>query len=115
MSENRTLRLPDDLSEAAAIRAAQLGYKTWTAYVLGLIRYDMMVQGEHTVTLPLSHARPAEMDRLDADLLERCKTGRGVRGQWLEKAIARIAGDAKVEDVKGKLPDAVKVDDAENS
>ncbi len=37
------------------------------------------------------------------------------RGQWLEKAIARIAGDAKVEDVKGKLPDAVKVDDAENS
>jgi hypothetical protein len=106
MSKNKSLRLPPDLGDAVEIRADQLGYRNFTAYVLGLIRYDMMVQGGHTVTLPLSNAKPADLDRLDAELLERCRTGKGIRGQWLEKVIAEIAGE-NAPAVAKKLPKGV--------
>ena len=102
-SPTKSLRLPADLAEAAEIRAKLLGYKSWTDYLKALIRYDLMIQGPHTITLPISHSRPEEQDALDADLLERCRNGEGTRGQWLEKAIERIAGPAKADEVAKKI------------
>ncbi len=102
-SETKSLRLPGDLADAAAIRAKELGYANWNAYIKALIRYDLLIQGEHTCTLPISNSRPEEQDAFDADLLERAKSGIGKRGQHLEKVILRIAGDLAPE-VKKRLP-----------
>lgn len=102
-SKTRSTKLPYDLADAAEMRAKQLGYPSWNAYIKGLIRYDLMVQGSHTVTLPIARMRPEEQDRIDAELLERTREGKGVRGQWLEHTIRRIAGVAEPEAVGEKI------------
>lgn len=103
-SKTRSTKLPPDLADAAEIRAQSLGYSSWNAYIKGLIRYDLMVQGEHSVSLPISRMRPEEQDHIDAELLQRTKDGKGKRGQWLEKALKELAGEHH-EEVKKKLPD----------
>jgi hypothetical protein len=102
-SQTRSTRLPFDLAEAAELRSRHLGYPSWNAYVKALIRYDLMVQGEHSVTLPISRMRPEEQDRIDAELLARAKEGKGVRGQWLEHAIRRIAGVEEIQGISEKI------------
>ncbi len=107
-SHTRSTKLPGDLAEAAELRARQLGYASWNAYIKGLIRYDLLVQGPHTATLPMSQLRPEEQDKVDAELLQRAKTGIGARGQLLENIIQRIAGADKAEAVRRELPHAIK-------
>lgn len=92
-SSTRSTKLPYVLAEAAEIRAKALGYASWNAYIKGLIRYDLLIQGPHTVTLPLSHSRPEEQDRVDWELLDRVRTGVGSRGQYLENLVREVAGE----------------------
>lgn len=91
-SQTRSTRLPNDLAEVAELRAAQLGYPNWNAYVKGLIRYDAMVQGKHDMTLPIASLSLKEQDRIDAELLENTKKGIGVRGQFLTHFIKQVLG-----------------------
>jgi hypothetical protein len=49
------VKLPPDLAEACESRAEALGYASLSAYLKGLIRYDLLVQGPHTITLPIAH------------------------------------------------------------
>jgi hypothetical protein len=102
-SKTRSTKLPYDLADAAEMRAKQLGYPSWNAYIKGLIRYDLMVQGSHSVTLPIAQMRPEDQDRIDAELLDRTREGKGVRGQWLEHTIRRIAGVSETEAVGEKI------------
>ena len=102
-SKTRSTKLPHDLADAAEMRSRQLGYPSWNAYIKGLIRYDLMVQGGHSVTLPIARMRPEEQDKIDAELLERTCEGKGIRGQWLENAIRRIAGSSSPEIVAGEI------------
>jgi hypothetical protein len=102
-SLTRSTKLPADLADAAELRSKQLGYPSWNAYIKGLIRYDLMVQGSHTVTLPVAQMRLEDQDKIDAELLARTNEGKGVRGQWLEHAIRRIAGEDKASVVKEKI------------
>lgn len=102
-SHSRSTKLPADLAEAAELRARALGYVSWNAYIKALIRYDLMVQGEHTITLPISHLRPEEQDGVDAKLLELTRAGKGERGQLLAKIIEKAAGE-HAEAVKKALP-----------
>jgi hypothetical protein len=100
---SRSTKLSPALADAAELRARNLGYASWNAYVKALIRYDLMVQGEHTVTRPISHLRLDQQDKIDGELLQLTRQGVGVRGQWLEKAIERIAGEEKVEEAKASI------------
>jgi hypothetical protein len=85
----KSLKLPPDLEEVAELRAKQLGYPSWSAYVKGLIRYDAMVQGTHDVTLPIAAMSPAEQDKMDAKLLNNTKEGVGQRGQFLKRLLKK--------------------------
>lgn len=105
-SQTRSTRLPADLAEAAEIRARQLGYTSWNSYVKGLIRYDLLVQGDHTITLPVSQLRPEGQDEYDAKLLKLTQAGKGERGQLLKKIVAEIAG-AKAGEVLVEIPKVV--------
>ena len=89
-SLSRSTKLPSALAESAEIRARALGYASWNAYIKGLIRYDLLVQGPHRVTLPISHLRPDDQDAVDAKLLEMTKTGVGERGQLLAHLLERV-------------------------
>lgn len=86
----RSFKLPADLDAAASLRAKALGYRTLTDYIRGLIRYDLLVQGAHTVTLPISHMPLSEQDRVDAKLLRLTQDGEGERGQLLQRIIERV-------------------------
>ena len=88
-SSPHSLKLPPDLAEVGKLRAQQLGYPSWGAYIKGLIRYDAMVQGEHSITQPLASLPAAEQDQLDAKLLANTKRGVGERGQFLARLIEK--------------------------
>jgi len=94
-SPTRTLRLPPDLADAAEIRAQALGYPNWTAYVKGLIRYDLLVQGEHTLTRPWADLPLTQQDKIDANLLSLTRRGKGERGQFLKHLLEGAKGDVE--------------------
>lgn len=104
-SITRTVKVSPDLDEAIRIRAAALGYTSDAAYIKGLMRYDMMVQGEHSLTRPYSHLRLEEQDKIDAKVLSLTREGVGVRGRWLEATIEEIAGKERADEIKQKLAD----------
>lgn len=82
-----TLKTSPDLRKAIEIRAAALGYHSISAYIKGLARYDMMVQGPHTLTLPYSTLPLPEQDEIDAKMLRLSEAGVGERGQLLKRLI----------------------------
>ena len=100
---SRSTKLSPDLAEACELRARLLGYPSWNAYIKALIRYDLMIQGGHDVTRPICHLRLGDQDKVDAELLKLTQDGVGVRGQWLEYIIRRIAQAAPVEAAPGKI------------
>lgn len=86
-SITRSTKLPADLADVAEARAKALGYPSWNAYIKGLIRYDALCQGEHTITLPWAQLPLAEQDKIDAKLLKYTRHGVGERGQLLKRLI----------------------------
>jgi len=82
-----SLKLTPDLAEISKLRAQQLGYPSWGAYIKGLIRYDAMVQGEHAITQPFATIPAAEQDLMDAKLLANTKRGVGQRGEYLKRLL----------------------------
>ncbi|MDB6137680.1 MAG: hypothetical protein JWO94_752 [Verrucomicrobiaceae bacterium] len=88
-SSSHSIKLPADLAEIGKLRAHQLGYPSWGAYIKGLIRYDAMVQGPHPLTLPLASIPLADQDAVDAKLLENTKHGIGERGQFLTRLLEK--------------------------
>jgi hypothetical protein len=90
-----SLKLPPDLAETAKLRAKQLKYPSVNAYLKGLIRYDALVQGEHTITLPIAALPFTEQDAMDAKLLQNTKNGVGERGQFLTKLLGKLKEKGK--------------------
>jgi hypothetical protein len=101
----RSTKFSPALSEASELRARNLGYPSWNAYIKALVRYDLMIQGEHTVTRPISHLRPIQQDSVDGELLGLTRAGTGVRGQWLEHAIARIVSSEQSASIAKSIGD----------
>lgn len=95
VSKTHSLRLPADLYEIMQLRWKALGYRNISDYHRGLVRYDAMVQGPHSVTLPMSQLPDGEQDDIDSQLLEVTRRGVGERGQLLERIIerAKAAGE----------------------
>lgn len=100
---SRSTKLSPALADASQLRARQLGYPSWNAYVKALIRYDLMIQGDHTVTRPICHMRLEDQDKIDGELLGLTNAGKGVRGQWLEAAIRRAVGEGKAKEISEKI------------
>ena len=88
-SSNHSIKLSADLAEIGKLRAKQLGYPSWGAYIKGLIRYDAMVQGEHPITLPFAGMSTTQQDAIDAKLLQNTQRGVGERGQFLARLLQR--------------------------
>jgi hypothetical protein len=91
-----TVKLPPDLAEACEVRAEALGYASLSAYLKGLVRYDLLVQGGHAVTLPIAQMRPEKQDAVDAKLLRLTQAGVGERGQLLTRIVEKVQNPAKI-------------------
>ena len=89
-SKSHTAKFPPDLYEVMTARASALGYRSVSAYLKGLVRYDALVQGPHSITLPMSHLPDATQDEIDGQLLGVTKRGVGERGQLLTRLLERV-------------------------
>ena len=96
MSTPRTVRFPDALFQAIEIRAKQAGYASLSDYIKGLARYDLIVQGEHEVTLPWGRLSLTEQDKVDERLLGLTKRGKGERGQLLRRLLEEVRDPGKI-------------------
>lgn len=90
VTQTRTIRLSNDLMDAATLRAEALGYADPNTYIKSLVRYDLMVQGDHPLTVAFSKLPPHEQDKLDAHLLTLTNRGKGERGQLLTHVLERL-------------------------
>lgn len=102
-----SVRLPERALEAGRRRAEALGYGSFNAYLLGLLRYDLLVRGKHSITLPMARMDLDRQDALDGELLALEEAGCGKRGVLLghivERAVARLGAGATEEEVVESL------------
>ena len=73
------MKLPPDLEALAELRAKETGYKSWGAYLKGLLRYDALCRSTHSVTIAWSELPLEDQDKVDAKLLARAQKGQGMR------------------------------------
>jgi len=99
-SRNRSVKLPNALMDAGERRATSLGYGSFNAYIAALIRYDLLVRGEHHITIPIARMTLEDQDRIDDELLQIEESGEGARGVFLEHLMDRVL------EKKGKLDGA---------
>lgn len=95
-SQVRSLKIPVDLAEAAEVRARELGYPSWGAFVKGLMRYDLMVLKPHSTTVEISKMPHAKQDAVDARLLQNLKEGKSEKGSYLERLLEKVKDPAKI-------------------
>lgn len=110
-SLSKSLKLPSALWEAITLRWKDLGYKGFGAYVLGLIRYDLLSQKPHEVTRHWADCPLHVQDDLDDGLARIVASGEAQRGSYLRKIIAEVIAEQNsglaVEDVAAKLSEKV--------
>lgn len=85
------MSIPRMLWEAVKLRAAALGYTGPVAYIIGLIRFDLLSQHPHDITLHFSKLPLDMQDQVDEGLLEVTKSGEGQRGSFFRKTLDEVA------------------------
>lgn len=85
-----TLKVPALLLQALRTRSERLGFKSFAAYMLSLGRYDILCQGEHTITGAITRATGHIRDKIDAWLLRLAERGIGKRGVLLNHIVERM-------------------------
>ena len=80
-SKPKTFRLSHALSDALELRAKELGYKSATALIEALARYDCLCRSRHGVTTQWAKLSEVDQDTLDAKLLERVLRGDGMNAK----------------------------------
>ena len=98
--KSHTAKFSLDLNEVMIARSAALGYRSVSAYLKGLVRYVALVQGPHSITLPMSNLPDAAQDKIDGPLLTVTKRGVGERGQLLSRLLERVKS---VEMIPGEI------------
>lgn len=77
-SRPRAFRLSHSLGDALDLRAKELGYRSATALIEALARYDCLCRSSHGVTTQWAKLSGVEQDQLDEKLLERTMRGDGM-------------------------------------
>lgn len=94
-SKNFTFRVPQPLRDLFNARALELGYPSAAAYLVGLIRYDLLTQKPHACTAELSKLSNREQDALDDEIAAMFGRSEAVHGSWfarcLERAVESVA------------------------
>lgn len=78
-SQLRSLKMTYIQVQIAEIRAAELGYPSWAAYIKGLMRHDATCQARHGITVPWAALALAVQDKLDTLILSRLRRKKGMK------------------------------------
>jgi hypothetical protein len=80
-------RLPTALQECADARWKETGYESLSEYVLGLLRYDLLVRRAHATTANLARLSRAEQDKVDDEIATMFAKGETLAGSMFEALI----------------------------
>jgi len=106
------VRIREDLLETLKARAAELGYESFSAYMISLAIYDLIVRKDHPVTLQIMDLEPEHRDLFIDRLVEmQAKDIPGKRGSYFERVVEQVIeelgadGEEFVEKLRKKIKD----------
>lgn len=91
-SKSRSIKIPHAISDAGDRRARALGYASLNAYVVSLMRYDLLVRCSHILTLPVARMRIDDQDQVDDHLLKLENRSRKEQENYFNKLVERLVG-----------------------
>lgn len=100
-------RLPAALRDIAEARAREAGYENLSEFLLGLLRYDLLVRRAHATTANLARLSRAEQDKVDDEIAAMFAKGEALAGSMFEALIADCVKAAAIK----KAPSNGKVAD----
>lgn len=83
-SKSVKFRLPLALEDPVKQRVEETPYETFSEYVLGVIRYDLLTRKPHAVTADIAKLPRAEQDKIDDEIATMFKAGETLGGSWFE-------------------------------
>jgi hypothetical protein len=95
-------RLPAALQDIAEERRKEAGYENLSEYVLGLLRYDLLVRRAHATTANLARLSRAEQDKVDDEIATMFAKGETLAGSLFEALIDDCVKAAAIEKPPGK-------------
>jgi hypothetical protein len=113
-SSSRSFRGPNQIMGLINDRAAELGYSSGNAYLLGLVVYDLLTRREHSTTLEISQQKQEEQDKIYDEIARMFGDKETLKGSWfqsrLEEAVKTVADgrDIPTDRVVSALLDRIK-------
>lgn len=99
-SIRRTANLPGELEEDFEKRWLELGYQSFSAYLVGLALYDLWSKRAHKLTVPLMNKPAVIRDKIIAEIKEIYNStdeSKTRPGGWFERELKRLLDEAKGE------------------
>lgn len=95
-------RCPFPLYSRLKARAKELGYRSVTAYILGLIRYDFLTRKPHSATIGIECLTRPQQDKADDEIARMFDSGETLNGSYFERIMMEAvkASGAAVPDQK---------------
>lgn len=97
-TRNFTFRVPQPIWDCLPERIKQLGMEAVSAYLLSLIRYDLLICKPHHATGDFHQLPQAEQDRIDDEIARAFAAGESLGGTWFEARINQAAVEAALPD-----------------
>ena len=92
-SKTRSIKIPHSISDAGDHRARELGYSSLNAYIVSLMRYDLLVRCPHLVTLPIARMRMDDQDKIDDHLFQLEGQSRKAQRALFNALVRRLMGE----------------------
>ena len=92
-SKTRSVKIPHSISDAGDHRARALGYTSLNAYIVSLMRYDLLVRCPHPLTLPIARMRMEDQDKIDDHLLKLEGQNRKAQRAFFNSLVEQLMGE----------------------
>lgn len=92
-SKSRSIKVPHAISDAGENRARALGYTSLNAYIVGLLRYDLLVRCSHHLMLPIARMRMEDQDKIDDRLLDMQDRSREEQEAFFNELVQELIGE----------------------
>jgi hypothetical protein len=92
-SKTRSVKIPHSICDAGDHRARALGYVSLNAYIVSLMRYDLLVRCPHHLTLPVARMRIEQQDMIDDHLLKLEGKSRKDQEAFFNSLVKQLMGE----------------------
>lgn len=94
--------VPYLLNEIVKTRWSELGYRSFSGYLVGLIRYDLLIGGKHTLTAQMGSDAPDIQDAIDREIATTYRAG-GTKSTYLDHLIDRTRGEEMTQEARDEV------------